>query len=57
MKMREIVESASAGATSAGSVATVSQPLGELQQRRLLPNTGKYMNSAPRQIGKSHAGR
>lgn len=33
MKLREILESASAGATSAGSVATQSMPLGATQTR------------------------
>ncbi len=33
MRLREIMEEASAGASSAGAVATVAQPLGEIQRR------------------------
>lgn len=57
MKLREIVESASAGATSSGSVAVVAQPLLRAEQRRVPAKTTKYMNSAPRTSGKTNAGR
>jgi len=33
MRAQEIMEEASAGASSAGAVATVAQPLGEIQRR------------------------
>lgn len=33
--------------TSAGCIATVAQPLGELQQRLPRREKGKYKNSAP----------
>jgi hypothetical protein len=42
-----IAENASAGATSSGSVATVSMPLGAIQTRNAGSFfSGKYMNSA-----------
>lgn len=40
-----VQESASAGATSSGSMAVVAQPIGELQTRTLVPKTTKYRNS------------
>lgn len=57
MKLKEILESASVGATSAGSVATVAQPLTDIAQRRIMRPAAKYKNSAPRNTGKPHAGR
>ncbi len=42
---RMVQESASAGATAAGGVAVLAQPLGELQTRTLVPKTTKYRNS------------
>ena len=45
MKMHEIMEDASAGAVSTDSVATVAQPIGEVQRRvPELPKTTKYTN-------------
>jgi gamma-glutamylcyclotransferase (GGCT)/AIG2-like uncharacterized protein YtfP len=43
--LQALTESASAGATGAGSVAVMAQPLGELQTRTLVPKTTKYRNS------------
>jgi hypothetical protein len=60
MRLREIMEEASAGASSAAVVATVAQPLGEIQRR--IPEQSrstKYSNgvapnyAAPRK--KKHA--
>ena len=42
MKMREIMETASAGATGAGSVATVSQPMGMITRNGGNLLSGKY---------------
>ena len=42
MKMREIMETASAGATGAGSVATVSQPMGMVSRTGGSLLAGKY---------------
>jgi hypothetical protein len=42
MKAREILENASAGASSAGSVATVSQPLGMVSRNGGSMLSGKY---------------
>lgn len=57
MKMREILESASVGATCSGSVAVAEQPLTAAMQRRVMPTTGKYKNSAPPQPGIRNARR
>lgn len=57
MRLREILESASAGATSSGSIAPVAQPLTDIAQRRIMRPAAKYKNSAPRDTGKLHAGR
>jgi hypothetical protein len=47
MRAREFLpEDATAGATSAGSVATVSQPLGGMISRTQMPKPAKYSNSA-----------
>lgn len=56
MRIREILESASAGATSSGVVATVAQPLTGGILRRINPTPTKYKNSAPR-TQDSHARR
>lgn len=48
MRIREILESASVGATASGAVATVAQPLGSEIMRRVSPTTAKYKNAAPR---------
>ena len=40
-------EEASAGAMSAGSVAPVVTPLGQIQTRALPAKSAKYRNSAP----------
>ena len=42
MRAREILENVSAGATSAGSVATVSQPLGMVSRSGGSMLSGKY---------------
>ena len=42
MKMREIMETASAGATGAGSVATVAAPLGMITRNGGNLLSGKY---------------
>jgi hypothetical protein len=42
MRAREIVESASAGATSAGSVATVAAPMGTITRNGGNLLSGKY---------------
>ena len=57
MRAREFMaENASAGATGAGSVATVSQPLGGMIARTATPNVAKYMNSFdPKKKRKQHA--
>ena len=51
-----IKEDASAGASCAGSVATVAMPMtgGAVLKRIEPPKTGKYANSLP-QIGKKHS--
>lgn len=52
-----IKENASVGATSAGSVAVVSQPLGSVIKRVEQPETAKYANSYPTKKRKQNAGR
>jgi hypothetical protein len=42
MKVHEIMENASAGASSSGSVATVSQPMGVIARTGGSMLTGKY---------------
>lgn len=42
MRWREIVESASAGATSSGSVAVVQQPMGMVSRNGANLMSGKY---------------
>lgn len=42
MRMREIMETASAGATSAGSVATVAAPMGTITRNGGNLLSGKY---------------
>jgi hypothetical protein len=42
MKVHEIMENASAGASSSGSVATVSQPMGMISRSGGSLLTGKY---------------
>lgn len=42
MRWREIIESASAGATSAGSVAVVAQPIGMVSRNGGNMLAGKY---------------
>lgn len=42
MKMREVMESASAGATGAGSVATVAAPMGTITRNGGNLLSGKY---------------
>jgi hypothetical protein len=41
-----IKESASAGATSSGSVAAIAQPVGSVISRLQAPRPAKYRNSA-----------
>lgn len=59
MRFHEIFETASVGASSAGGIAPISQPLGELQKRVIDPKKNKYRNAAPKLgIGKDkHAER
>lgn len=46
MRAREFLpEDASAGATAAGSVAPVAQPIGGMITRPQMPKTAKYSNS------------
>lgn len=46
MRAREFVtETASAGATSAGSIATVSQPIGQMITRTQVTKPTKYRNT------------
>ena len=47
MKLREIMETASSGATVSGSMAAVAQPLGALIAREQKSLPTKYMNAAP----------
>ena len=42
MKVHEIMENASAGASSSGSIATVSQPMGMIARTGGSMLTGKY---------------
>ena len=42
MKVREIMENASAGASSSGGIATVSQPMGMVSRTGGSMLTGKY---------------
>ena len=42
MKVREIMENASAGASSSGGIATVSQPMGMISRTGGSMLTGKY---------------
>ena len=46
MRIREIVESASAGATGAGGIAPVSMPMGVLSRSGGSLLTGKYTTSS-----------
>lgn len=58
MKIRDLVETASAGAMSAGAVAPVAQPLGAIQKRVIEPVPNKYSNAAPKYVRKTvHAKR
>ena len=54
MRWREIVESASVGATGAGSVATVAQPMGIVSRNGANMLAGKYTTdptpNTPREI-------
>lgn len=53
MKIREIMETASSGASCAGAIATVTQPLGDIQRRVSLTPRTKYKNAAPQTVIKS----
>jgi hypothetical protein len=46
MRFREIIESASAGSSSAGSIAPVSQPLGTISRSGGSMLSGKYSTDA-----------
>jgi hypothetical protein len=46
MQIREIVESASAGASSAGSIASVSMPMGTLSRSGGSLLAGKYVTDS-----------
>jgi hypothetical protein len=54
MRWREIIESASAGATGSGSVAVVSQPMGMISRNGANMLSGKYTTdptpNTPREI-------
>ena len=51
MRAREFIrETASAGATSSGSVAAVAQPMGRVITRTQNVNPGKYKNSLTRTL-------
>lgn len=53
MRAREFIqEDASAGSTSAGSIAAVAQPLGTVISRRSLSKPTKYANSPKKSIKK-----
>ena len=55
MRAREFIrETASAGATSAGSIAAVAQPMGQTITRTQNRKPGKYKNSLTR-MGKKHS--
>lgn len=58
MRMREIMEQASAGATGAGSVAVVSQPLGMIARSGNNLLSGKYTTdptpNTPRQYKRNN---
>jgi hypothetical protein len=45
------METASAGATASGGIATVAQPLGPVQTRQQPTRPAKYQNSAPHMGG------
>ena len=46
MRAREFIqEDATAGATSAGSIATIAVPVGSIITRPQMPKTAKYSNS------------
>jgi hypothetical protein len=50
MRAREFInENASSGATSSGSVATVSQPIGGIISRHHFVNPTKYANSVKKE--------
>jgi hypothetical protein len=48
-------EESSAGTTTAGAMAVVSQPLGGMITRQLSAKPAKYQNSAPVMKRKQHA--
>ena len=48
-------EESSAGTVTAGSMAVVAQPLGDMISRQLSAKPAKYRNSAPVQKRKQHA--
>jgi hypothetical protein len=50
MRAREFInENASSGATSSGSIATVSQPMGSVISRSHFINPTKYANSVKKE--------
>ena len=59
MRAREFLpETASAGATSSGSVAVMAQPVGGMISRGQMPKPAKYANSLySAKKRKSHVGR
>jgi len=58
MRAREFVaETASAGATGAGSVAVVSQPLGTIISRTQTVKPAKYLNSLKQGRKQQHVSR
>ena len=57
MRIHELLETASAGTVSSGGIATVAQPLGELQKRMIGQSKNKYSNASPDVRKKNHAKR
>lgn len=57
MKIHELLETASAGAVSAGGIAPVALPLGEIQKRVIAQTKNKYSNASPDARKKNHAKR
>jgi len=47
MRLKELTETASAAATTAGAMATLALPIGEVVRRQQPRLPAKYQNSAP----------
>lgn len=50
MRLHELLETASVGASSAGGIAPVSQSLGAVQKRVIEQPQNKYKNAAPKNL-------